>query len=162
MIGSAASDKPGDGSPRDDAIRLLAQREYSRTELERRLGAKGHSPGVIADILDDLGAEGLQSDARFAEVFVRSRINRGQGPIKIRAELGERGIASDLARDTLDEAQSTELVDWYELACSTLAKRFSGPGEGPRERARRERFLAGRGFDFDQVRHALAHAWDSL
>ncbi|WP_370657022.1 RecX family transcriptional regulator, partial [Klebsiella pneumoniae] len=45
--------------------------------------------------------------------------------------------------------------------CAALARRFTGPGDTPRERARRERFLASRGFDFDQVRHALAHAWDS-
>lgn len=150
-----------ESSPRDDAIRLLARREYARAELERRLRAKGHASADIEQTLDALAAEGLQSDERFAEVFVRSRIARGQGPLKIRAELGERGIATEQARQAFDEAQSREAVDWFTLACETLAKRFSGPGKGPRERARRERFLAGRGFDFDQVRHALAHAWDS-
>ncbi|MCG7601444.1 recombination regulator RecX [Halomonas sp. McH1-25] len=151
---------PQESSPRDDAIRLLARREYARAELERRLGAKGHALDDIERALDALAAEGLQSDERFAEIFVRSRIARGQGPIKIRAELGERGIAAEQARQAFDEAQAREAVDWCALACETLAKRFTGPGEGPRERARRERFLAGRGFDFDQVRHALAHAWD--
>ena len=160
MLGSATPGKPGDYSPRDDAIRLLARREYSRAELERRLSAKGHAAEEIGQVLDALADEGLQSDERFAEVFVRSRIARGQGPIKIRAGLGERGIDAEQARLALDGIQSGESVDWFELASDTLAKRFSGPGEGPRERARRERFLAGRGFDFDQVRHALAHAWD--
>lgn len=151
---------PQASSPRDDAIRLLARREYARAELERRLAAKGHAPQAIGQALDSLAEEGLQCDARFAEIFVRSRVARGQGPIKIRAELGERGIAAEQARQAFAEAQSHDAVDWFELACEALAKRFSGPGEGPRERARRERFLAGRGFDFDQVRHALTHAWD--
>ncbi len=150
--------KAGSGaSSRDDAIALLARREYSRLELERRLAGKGHDDETIAECLDGLAQEGLQSDARFAEVFVRSYIARGQGPLKIRAKLGERGIEGALVRSALEEAD----VDWSFLACDVLARRFDDAGETPRERARRERFLAGRGFDFDQTRHALSHAWDN-
>lgn len=156
MVGSSASES----TPRDDAIRLLARREYSRAELQVRLAAKGHVDAIIAETLDALAREGLQSDTRFAEIFVRSRIARGQGPIKIRAELGDRGIDRELTRAALDDAQHAGEADWFALACDTLAKRFGDPGSTPRERARRERFLAGRGFDFDQVRHALSHAWD--
>ena len=125
-----------------------------------RLAAKGHAEAVIAETLVALAREGLQSDTRFVEIFVRSRIARGQGPVKIRAELGNRGIDRELTRMALDDTQHTDRVDWFALACDTLAKRFADPGGIPRERARRERFLAGRGFDFDQVRYALSHAWD--
>ncbi|SDL39540.1 regulatory protein [Modicisalibacter muralis] len=149
-----------DSTPRDDAISLLARREYSRAELQARLATKGHADATISETLDTLARDGLQSDTRFAETFVRSRIARGQGPIKIRAELGNRGIDREMIRAALDDAQHTDGVDWFALACDTLAKRFDDPGSEPRERARRERFLAGRGFDFDQVRHALSHAWD--
>ena len=145
-----------DATPRDDAIRLLARREYSRAELEARLTAKGHDSAAVAESLDALADEGLQSDARFAESFLRSRILRGQGPLKIRVELSRRGIERELVRSAMAEQEA----DWFALACETLARRFSGPGDSPRERARRERFLAGRGFDFEQVRHALGHAWD--
>lgn len=146
-------------TPRNDAIRLLARREYSRAELERRLVAKGHAADVIDEALSALAGEGLQSDTRFAEVFVRSRIMRGQGPIKIRAGLGERGIDPELVRMALDVSSHDE-VDWFALACDAVAKRFATPADDLRGRAQRERFLAGRGFDFDQVRHALAHAWE--
>lgn len=146
--------------PRDDAIRLLARREYSRAELQRRLAAKGHTAESVDEALDALAAEGLQSDTRFVEIFLRSRIARGQGPVRIRAALDERGIDRELSRAAFDTIQAAGEVDWFALACDTLAKRFAGPGDSPRERARRERFLAARGFDFDQVRHALAHAWD--
>lgn len=156
MVGSSTSES----TPRDDAIRLLARREYSRAELQTRLTAKGHADATIDETLDALAKEGLQSDTRFAETFVRSRIARGQGPIKIRAELGNRGIDRELTRAAIDDAQHVNKTDWFALACDTLAKRFGDPGSIPRERARRERFLAGRGFDFDQVRHALSHAWD--
>lgn len=151
---------PDDATPRDDALRLLARREYSRTELEGRLAAKGHEESAIAECLDVLAEQGLQSDARFVESFLRSRILRGQGPLKIHQELARRGIERELVRSAFSEQEGQGGVDWFALACETLVKRFSGPGDTPRERARRERFLAGRGFDFDQVRHALAHAWD--
>ncbi|MBW5799293.1 regulatory protein RecX [Halomonas elongata] len=149
-----------ESTPRDDAIRLLARREYARGELRERLAAKGHAAEDVEACLLELEEQGLQSDARFAESFLRSRVARGQGPIKLRAELGRRGIDDDIARQAFAELAAE--VDWFELAAEVLARRFTGPGETPRERARRERFLAGRGFDFEQLRHALTHAWDDI
>ena len=154
--GNALSNEP---TPRDDAIRLLARRDYSRAELAGRLALKHHDAESIRQTLDALEAEGLQSDARFAESFVRSRLARGQGPMKVRAGLNERGVERELIGTVLDAAQAA--TDWQALACEALAKRFDGPGATPRERARRERFLAGRGFDFEQMKYALAHAWDA-
>lgn len=144
-------------SPRDDAIRLLARREYSRAELAQRLSLRGHSAETIDACLDELASEGLQSDDRFAESFLRSRVMRGQGPLKVRAELERRGVERTLIVATLAEAEREGEVDWFELATEALARRFSHPGDSPRERARRERFLASRGFEFEQVRHALEH-----
>ncbi|EWH01349.1 regulatory protein RecX [Halomonas sp. BC04] len=156
MRGQPATDR--ESSPREDAIRLLARREYSRAELVERLAAKGHDAAAIGDCLDALAEQGLQSDSRFAESFLRSRVARGQGPLKIRGELSRRGID----RATLEAAfAEAEEVDWFALACDSLARRFDGPGDSPRERARRERFLASRGFDFEHLRHALDHAWNS-
>ncbi|WP_425353298.1 regulatory protein RecX [Salinicola halimionae] len=137
------------------AIQFLARREYSRVELESRMRSKGVENEEIRTTLDDLARADLQSDARFAEVFVRSRVARGQGPVKIRVDLGQRGISEPL----MVLAFETESPDWQALACQALAKRFDDPGATPRERAKRERFLAGRGFEFDHVRHAMAYAW---
>ncbi|TDO06236.1 MULTISPECIES: regulatory protein RecX [Halomonas] len=150
----------GEPSPRDDAIHLLARREYSRAELASRLAAKGHEAATIAECLDALAEQGLQSDDRFAENFLRSRILRGQGPLKVRVELERRGLDREVIQRTLVESEQAGQGDWFALAGEALRRRFTGPGESPRERARRERFLASRGFDFDQVRHALEHAWD--
>ncbi|WP_275289156.1 regulatory protein RecX [Halomonas elongata] len=147
-----------ESTPREDAIRLLARREYARGELRERLVAKGHADEDVEACLFDLEEQGLQSDARFAESFLRARVARGQGPIKLRAELERRGIDDEIVRQAFTEL-ATE-VDWFSLAAEALARRFSGPGETSRERARRERFLAGRGFDFEQLRHAVMHAWD--
>ncbi len=143
-------------SPREHAIDLLARREYGREELRGRLLAKGHAVEDIDHALDALADQGLQSDRRFAESFLRGRLMRGQGPVKMLAELGQRGIDRALAREALADVEREESVDWYRLASEALERRFGRevPADA-RDRARRERFLAGRGFDFDQVREAV-------
>lgn len=143
-------------SPREIAIGLLARREYSRAELERRLARKEVAPEDIDACLDALTEQGLQSDARFAESFVRSRVLRGQGVRRITSELSQRGVEPEVQRQAIAEVETQENVDWFELARDVLARRFQTPGDSPKERARRERFLASRGFEFDQIRHALA------
>ena len=138
-------------SPRDMAIQYLARREYSRAELVSRLSAKGVDGDDIHRVLGDLADEGLQSDARFAESFIRSRISRGQGLIRIKGELRQRGVDQETQAAALAAVEEREAVDWFELARETLERRFSTPGDSPKERAKRERFLAARGFDFEQI-----------
>ena len=113
-------------TPRDDAIRLLARREYSRAELAQRLALRAHAPDVVTACLDELAESGLQSDQRFTESFLRSRVMRGQGPLKIRGELERRGIERDLIATTLSTAEQVGEVDWYALAATTLALCFNG------------------------------------
>ncbi|RLW55011.1 MAG: hypothetical protein B6D69_04415, partial [gamma proteobacterium symbiont of Stewartia floridana] len=38
---------------------------------------------MIEQVLDDLTSASLQSDGRFAESFVESRVRKGQGPLRI-------------------------------------------------------------------------------
>ncbi len=145
-----------DASPRDVAIQLLARREYSRVELARKLQQKSFDGDEIDACLDALAEQSLQSDARFAESFVRSRIARGQGVIRIKGELRQRGIDQETLTAALEAVEEREAVDWFELAKETLARRYDSPGDTPKERAKRERFLATRGFDFEQIRYALS------
>ncbi|MBZ5487207.1 regulatory protein RecX [Halomonas aquamarina] len=145
-----------DATPREIVIQLLARREYSRAELAQKLRQKAFESAAIEECLDAVAEQGLQSDARFAESFVRSRILRGQGIIRIKGELRQRGIHQDTMSEALASVEASEDVDWFELARDTLARRFSSPGDTPKERARRERFLAARGFDFEQIRYALS------
>lgn len=145
-----------DASAREVAIQLLARREYSRAELARKLQQKSFDDDDISTCLDALAESALQSDARFAESFVRSRISRGQGVIRIKGELRQRGVDGETLMAALTAVEERESVDWFELARETLRRRFSSPGDSSKERAKRERFLATRGFDFEQIRYALA------
>lgn len=145
-----------DATPRSIAIGLLARREYSRAELAQRLAKKSFEHCAIEECLDKLIEQGLQSDDRFAASFVRSRILRGQGVIRIKGELRQRGVDQETLNAAFESVAASEHVDWFELARDTLARRFDSSGETPKERAKRERFLASRGFDFEQIRYALS------
>jgi regulatory protein len=138
---------------RKKAMDLLARREHARGELERKLAAAGFDTDVVADALQQLSEEGLQSDRRFVESFVQSRINQGKGPLRIHADLGQRGIAAGLVDEVLGEAGE----DWYELARQARVKKFGrSQPDGFREKARQMRFLQYRGFEPDQIRAAVA------
>ena len=131
---------------------FLARREYGHLELVKKLAAGGFDHGVAESAIDKLTEEGLQSDRRFAENFVQSRISRGKGPVRIRLELGQRGI-DDADIETAIEASG---VDWSALAGRVYDKKFGGARPSDfSEKAKRMRFLQYRGFEPDHVRRAV-------
>lgn len=134
------------------AMNLLARREYARTELIRRLEGRGLPAELVAAVTDDLVAENLLSDARFAESFIASRAARGQGPMRIRRELEERGVSGDLIDIAFDEAGT----DWFARAIAVRRKRFGPamPADFP-DKAKQMRFLQYRGFAPEQIRAAV-------
>jgi regulatory protein len=127
------------------AMNMLARREQSRQELENKLGTR-FEMDVVGQVLDDLAREGLQSDQRFLESFVSARINRGQGPLKIAYELRNKGIASD----AISEQMEAYAEHWHDLAREALERKFGiEPPVDFKERQKRQRFIASRGFPND-------------
>lgn len=132
------------------AMNILARREHSRKEVRDKL-LKKFDPGteLLDAVLDKLVADDLLSDQRFSEAFVRWRVGKGQGPVRIRMELRERGVDGDAA---LRESG----VDWFALVVEVAHKRFgASPAIDPKQRAKRMRFLQYRGFSGEQIRAAL-------
>ena len=129
---------------------LLARREHSRLELQRKLIARSFDASLVSAVLDELEQDDLLSAERFAQSFVASRYSRGQGPERIKRDLGERGI--EAAEIYLDD----ERFDWEAQARATRIKRFGSESPADfREKARQMRFLEYRGFNQRQIRHAL-------
>lgn len=123
---------------------LLARREHSRAELRHKLRARGHDPEAVEAALERLGEQGYQDDRRFAEHYVASRVERGFGPVRIRAELQERGVDPDLGREALEAHRGR----WPELAEEARRRRFGAEAPAdPRAWQRQARFLQYRGFD---------------
>ena len=134
------------------AMGMLAGREYLRSQLATKLENKFDNSPLIPEVLDQLAADNLQSDHRFVEAFIRSRVSRGQGCTRIRLDLKSRGADSTLVNQLLDEAE----VDWFELAKITAQQKFGDNCQvDAKEKAKRIRFLQYRGFSFDQINYAL-------
>lgn len=129
------------------AMDLLARREHSFTELERKLLVRFPRESVVA-ILTLLQQERLQSDERFAESYVYSRQQRGYGPVRIRSELLQKGVDGELISQHLQYYQD----DWTTLARKVKEQKFGSRSPADtRERARQIRFLTGRGFSLEQI-----------
>ncbi len=142
---------------RKKAMDYLARREYGRQELCLKLGDAGFSHDAVETAVSRLTDDGLQDDARFAEAFVRSRVNQGKGPVRIRADLAERGVAASV----IDVAMEEQGDDWRQLACRVREKKF-GPGlpDTFSDKARQMRFLQYRGFEAGQIQAAVGGSDD--
>ncbi len=133
---------------RNAAIRLLARREHSVIELERKLAQRDHEVAAVTEVLAELAAEGQQSDERFAEAYVHSRVDKGFGPERIRAELRERGVNGSLAELYLQAVAE----QWHERIEQARRKRFgTAMPESFEERVKQSRFLQYRGFNGGQI-----------
>jgi len=137
---------------RKKAMDCLARRDFGQTELIRKLVAKGYARDIVEQSVSKLTDEGLQSDRRFAEAFVQSRVNQGKGPVRIRLDLGQRGLTDG----AIDNAIEQVPVDWFELAREVRLRKFGGEiPTGFKEKARQMRFLQYRGFEQDHVQAAF-------
>jgi len=137
----------------NSAIYSLAMREHSRLELFRKLSQKTFAEGVdLNQLLDELEEKGYLNEERFVESFIRYRISRGQGPVKIRNELKQRGIQSHLITQKINEAEA----NWLDLAAQLLEKKYAGQAASDfKEKARYMRFLTARGFTVDVIRELV-------
>ena len=140
---------------RKKAMDFLARREYGQRELIRKLTGKGYALSAATKAVERLTGEGLQNDQRFAENYIQSRVNQGKGPVRIRVDLGQRGISEATVDDALAEAD----VDWITLAREVRIKKF---GQGLpvdfKAKARQMRFLQYRGFEQSDIQAAVGNA----
>lgn len=134
------------------AMDLLARREHSARELHTKLARKFAEPALIESAISQLQEDGLQSDSRYAEAYLRSRAEKGYGPLRIRQEMAQRGLAEadvQLAFEASD-------LNWLDRVQQVLERKFgSEPAPDFKEKARRARFLQYRGFSSDQIRDVL-------
>lgn len=139
------------------ALKLLAQREHSRKELEAKLArhVNEEEGDDLNAILDELEAKSFIDPERVAASVVHRRAAR-MGTQRVVQELRSKGLDDALIKATAAELQASEL----ERATAVWRARFGGRtiADTPQERARQMRFLAARGFGGDVVRKVLRNA----
>lgn len=137
---------------RQKALDLLSRREHSCHELRLKLQKKAFDTDDIESLLSDLMREGLLSDARFCESYVRHRANRGFGPLRIRAELMHRQVADDLIENHLHMQE----INWTKHASLAKCKKFGMlPPSDVQGKIKQMAFLQYRGFTSEQIRDCV-------
>jgi regulatory protein len=126
------------------SIKLLAMREHSLCELRVKL-LQRFSKDDVELILLRVKKEGWQSDLRFAEMWVRSRSNKGFGPVIIEYELKKKGVGLSTIQDVLSTFEESQ--SWEGLARYVYEKKYKGVScTSFSDVAKRKQFLKRRGF----------------
>ena len=123
------------------ALRLLSGREYSRSELERKLASFEEEPGALAKALDELQAKDFTNEQRVLESVVHRRAAK-LGTARIRQELQAKGLEHEAVAQAVQDLRSTEV----DRARAIWRKKFGVPPADAAERGKQMRFLASRGF----------------
>lgn len=127
-------------------MKALARREYSRAELHGKLLPHVTESDDLEAVLDDLEKRGWLSDERAVEQVVNVRRSRF-GPQRIAHELRQKGISDALIDAALPELKEGEL----ESARLVWQKKFAGPPQDAKEKAKQVRFMQSRGFSLETV-----------
>ena len=135
------------------ALRYLAGREHSRSELERKLKDHEETPGQLAQVLDELQAKDFISEARVVESVINRRASRF-GASRIKYELLNKGLGAEAVAEAVSRLKASEL----ERAREIWRKKFDGPAPDAAGRAKQMRFLAARGFGGDVIHRVVTHA----
>ena len=137
------------------ALRLLSQREHSRAELERKLAPHEETPGELAKALDELQARDFINDGRAIESVVHRRAGK-LGAARVRQELAAKGLSGEAVAQAMEGLRDTELSRAQEV----WRKKFGSPAQDIQNRNKQIRFLLGRGFAAEVVRHIVINSSD--
>lgn len=132
------------------ALGLLARREHSRYELQQKLLQRfPDSDAVIQPVLVRLEQEGYQSDARFIEAYIRSRLNKGYGLQRLRQELRMRGLDTRSVDKAFAQVSGND--GQIDILIQLWQKKFKQLPDNSREKARQMNFLRYRGFSSAEI-----------
>lgn len=129
---------------RNTALKCLSRREYSFLELQQKL-KRFYSDELTQEVLTQLQKDDWQCDVRFAQMWVRSRANRGYGPTRIQQELKQKGVTADIALQAIIEQEDEK--NWFDLAQEVYHKKYGRSAcVDWKDKAKRLNFMRYRGF----------------
>ncbi len=147
-----------DSSPRrarDRALRLLAHRPRSESELRSRL-SRDFASETVDLVLNTLRDQSLVDDAEFARLWTQSRNRqRPRSAAAIRRELLSRGVSPSLAADAVNEVDDEESA--YR-AGAKFARRLAD-ADLPSFRRRMWGHLQRRGYGAALTRRIVSTLW---
>ncbi|CDI02651.1 putative Regulatory protein recX [Candidatus Competibacter denitrificans Run_A_D11] len=138
---------------RAKALELLARREHSRLELRQKLLQRGFPAEPIGLVLEQLAAERLLDEGRYAELYACSRADKGYGPLRIARELRERGVPEEIVTATLAMLEDSWPAKLRDLHHKRFKSHYPADVAG---RMQQTRVLRQHGFTLDQIKQLFA------
>ncbi|MEX0885603.1 MAG: regulatory protein RecX [Phycisphaeraceae bacterium] len=155
-LAQRVADAAGQDKAMRDALRLLARRAQSRSELVQKLRRRGHGSETCERVVERLADRGEVDDEAFARALIREELARKPaGPMLLRQKLAQKGVDRAMAERVVGEAFAE--ADQVGPAVELARKRWPSLARFDPATRRRRLYgvLARRGFDADTIRQAL-------
>jgi regulatory protein len=144
-------------SARTAALRMLARRELSESQVRQRLARRGYEESEIDSAIERLKIDRAIDDARVAGAIARTEVSiKRRGRRRVVQEIQQAGISRSAARQAVD--QTFDEIDEEQLLGAALNRRLKGDRviADDREFQRLFHYLVRQGFDADDVFKALS------
>ena len=138
------------------AVKLLAVRPYSERKLREKLLGRQYVTADVREAIERLRRERLLDDRRYAEDFVRARLqSRPRAGSRLVTDLLTRGIPLGLAKEVV--VQLVPPTDEVPLARELVRRKQAQYGDLDKDTRWRRLagLLARRGFSYDTIREVL-------
>jgi len=138
---------------RGAALGLLSRRDYTTSELRKKLLDREYEAEAIDVLIQDLTASRLLDDRRVAASHVRTATAiKGRGKLRVARELAARGLSKDIVSQAL---AAIEKPDEAAAIRKILARKKWPPDPSLADRRRMFQHLLRRGFPADAIGKAL-------
>ncbi|MBN2353331.1 MAG: regulatory protein RecX [Spirochaetales bacterium] len=108
---------------RKRALKALERREYTASQLKRKLSEAMFPKEIIAAVLKDLRERGYLSDEKYARAWIESQLKRKrQGRRLLFNGLVQKGVSREEAERSIGEAYTE---DQEEAACEALMRKLA-------------------------------------
>ncbi len=128
-------------------MNALSRREHSEKEIYLKFINLVDSKNNLLEEIVKLKEEGLISNQRYAEAYIRSRFHSGFGPVRIKYELGKKGVIETMI---IKAFQETDL-DWDDKLKSEFKKKYESNEVKNLNINKISKFFLYRGFDLEKI-----------
>lgn len=145
------------GDAYDSAVRYLASRPRSVSEIRRHLRTKRYDDPAIDRAIDQLRAQRYIDDEAFARYWIDQRDRfRPKGERAIVSELLQKGVAREVIEVVIGEREPDSEVKRARAVIRRPITRWMAMSEPERKR-KIHQYLAQRGFSYDTIEEVLQH-----
>ncbi|UOE94979.1 recombination regulator RecX [Alkalihalobacillus sp. LMS39] len=136
------------------AIQYLSYRLRTVKELTGYLHKKEYEADIITNVVERIKQHGYVNDLEFAEMFVRTRMSTSdKGPIVIRQELLQKGVAEEWIEQSL---QQYSFLDQVEKVLTIIRKKEKQTSKESKQQQKQKIFtyIIAKGFSRDSIETA--------